>query len=79
MNCSTQSADSGQIVYSKYIFDKLHLQIIETISPKASVQNSSDQWAIFSPEDIAVIKEYEIIMLEEHVSYIYYILVHPRI
>ncbi len=29
-------------------FDDLHLQIIESISPKASVKNSSAQWAIFS-------------------------------
>ncbi len=28
-------------------FDDLHLQIIESISPKASVQNSSAQWTIF--------------------------------
>ncbi len=27
--------------------DDLHLQIIESISPKASVENSSAQWAIF--------------------------------
>ncbi len=30
-----------------YYFDDLHLQIIESISPKASVENSSVQWAIF--------------------------------
>ncbi len=28
-------------------FDDLHLQIIQNISPKASVENSSAQWAIF--------------------------------
>ncbi len=28
-------------------FDDLHLQIIESISPKASVENSSAHWAIF--------------------------------
>ncbi len=28
-------------------FDDLHLQIIEGISPKASVENSLAQWAIF--------------------------------
>ncbi len=27
--------------------DDLHLQIIASISPKASVENSSAQWAIF--------------------------------
>ncbi len=30
-----------------FYFDDLHLQIIESISPKASVENSSAQWAIF--------------------------------
>ncbi len=30
-----------------FYFDDLHLQIIESISPKASVENSSVQWAIF--------------------------------
>ncbi len=30
-----------------FIFDDLHLQIIESISPKASVGNSSVQRAIF--------------------------------
>ncbi len=29
-----------------FFFDDLHLQIIESISPKASVGNSSAQWAI---------------------------------
>ncbi len=29
-----------------YFFVDVHLQIIESISPKASVQNSSAQWAI---------------------------------
>ncbi len=34
--------------YSDLIFfDDLHLQIIASISPKASVENSSAQWAIF--------------------------------
>ncbi len=30
-----------------FFFDDLHLQIIESISPKASVDDSSAQWAIF--------------------------------
>ncbi len=30
-----------------FYFDDLHLQLIESISPKASVENSSAQWAIF--------------------------------
>ncbi len=30
-----------------FYFDDLHLQIIESISPKASVENSSAQWIIF--------------------------------
>ncbi len=30
-----------------FYFDDLHLQIIGSISPKASVENSSAQWAIF--------------------------------
>ncbi len=30
-----------------FIFNDLHLQTIETISPKTSVDNSSAQWAIF--------------------------------
>ncbi len=30
-----------------YFFDDLHLQIIKSISPKASVENSSAHWAIF--------------------------------
>ncbi len=30
-----------------FFFDNLQLQIIESISPKASVENSSAQWAIF--------------------------------
>ncbi len=37
-------------IYSElhfYFFDDLHLQIIASISPKASVENSSAQWAIF--------------------------------
>ncbi len=39
----------GIFVYSEFdfFFDDLHLQIITTISPKASVENLSDQWAIF--------------------------------
>ncbi len=32
-----------------FIFDDLHLQIIASISPKTSVENSSAQWAIFLP------------------------------
>ncbi len=30
-----------------FFFDDLHFQIIASISPKASVENSSAQWAIF--------------------------------
>ncbi len=30
-----------------FSFDALHLQIIASIPPKACVQNSSAQWAIF--------------------------------
>ncbi len=33
--------------YIYFVFDDLHLQIIASISPKASVENSSAQWAIF--------------------------------
>ncbi len=29
-------------------FDDLHLQLIESIFPKASVDNSSAQWAVFT-------------------------------
>ncbi len=29
-----------------FFFDDIHLQIIESISPKVSVDNSSAQWAI---------------------------------
>ncbi len=32
-----------------FFFDDLHLQIIASISPKASVEYSSAQWAIFYP------------------------------
>ncbi len=35
------------IIYSDFFGDDLHLQIIAIISPKASVENSSAQWAIF--------------------------------
>ncbi len=31
-----------------FVVDDLHLQIIANISPKASVENSSAQWDIFS-------------------------------
>ncbi len=36
-------------IYSEFdfFFDDLQLQIIASISPKASVENSSAQWAIF--------------------------------
>ncbi len=34
-----------QLIY--YFFDDPHLQIIKSNSPKASVENSSAQWAIF--------------------------------
>ncbi len=33
--------------------DDLHLQIIESISPKASVENSSANWAMFFITDAA--------------------------
>ncbi len=33
-------------LFKKIFFDDLHLQIIERISPKASVYNSAAQWAI---------------------------------
>ncbi len=33
----------------RFEIDDLHLQIIESISSKASVENSSAQWAIFNP------------------------------
>ncbi len=32
--------------FNFFLIDDLHLQIIESISPKASVENSSAQWAI---------------------------------
>ncbi len=41
INWSTRSADSGQIVH--FFGDDLQLQIIERISPKASVENLSAQ------------------------------------
>ncbi len=38
----------GGIYYLfRIVLDDLHLQIFATISPKASVENSSAQWAIF--------------------------------
>ncbi len=36
------------IIYWEFFLDDLHLQIIAIISPKASVENSSTQWAIFT-------------------------------
>ncbi len=36
-----------QFYFLFFYFDDLHLQIIESISPKVSVDNSSAQWAIF--------------------------------
>ncbi len=41
----TSGQSSGFFVFVS--FDDLHLQIIESISPKASVDNSSAQWATF--------------------------------
>ncbi len=38
---------SQQTIFKLFVFDDLQLQIIESISPKASVENSSTQWAIF--------------------------------
>ncbi len=35
------------ILFILNFFDDLHLQIIESISPEASAENSSAQWAIF--------------------------------
>ncbi len=35
------------IYFLIFYFDDLNLQIIESIFPKASVENSSAQWAIF--------------------------------
>ncbi len=34
-------------IYSEFFGDDLHIQIIASISPKASVENSSAHWAIF--------------------------------
>ncbi len=33
--------------FNLFNFDDLDLQLIESISPKAPVENSSTQWAIF--------------------------------
>ncbi len=33
--------------FNFFYFDDLHLQIIESISPKVAVENSSAQWVIF--------------------------------
>ncbi len=38
---------SSKFYFIVYFVDDLHLQIIESISPKASVENSSAQCAIF--------------------------------
>ncbi len=43
----SQDSQRHVLFYSESFFDNLHLQIIASISPKASVQNSSAQWAIF--------------------------------
>ncbi len=40
------------ILFNFFYFDDLHLQIIESISTKASVENLSAQWAIFFMEKI---------------------------
>ncbi len=44
-----QSGHSDQLITDcTYVFFcDLHLQVIESISPKASVENSSTQWAIW--------------------------------
>ncbi len=42
--CCMQVRNS--ILFIFLFFDDLHLQIIESISPKASVENSSAQWVI---------------------------------
>ncbi len=40
--------ECGICLFIQNLFwDNLHLQIIASISPKASVENSSAQWAIF--------------------------------
>ncbi len=36
------------------IFDDLHLQIIKSKSSKASAENSSPQWAIFSTKYLTI-------------------------
>ncbi len=41
------SAHEIRFFFVFFYFDNLHLQIIESISPKAPVENSSAQWAIF--------------------------------
>ncbi len=41
-----QASSKFNFIYL-FIFDDLNLQNIESISPKASVENSSAQWAIF--------------------------------
>ncbi len=43
--CPTTAGEGGGLVLF-FIFNDLHLQIIESISPKASVENSSAQLAI---------------------------------
>ncbi len=48
LNCRGEGGE--HFLYSElefYFFDDLHLQIIASISPKASVENLSAQWAIF--------------------------------
>ncbi len=50
-----------------FFFDGLHVQIIASISPKASVENSSAQWAIFIQIDNAQVDEIHII--QSHLFY----------
>ncbi len=38
----------NSILFLFFYFDDLHLEIIESISLKASEENSSAQWAIFA-------------------------------
>ncbi len=44
--CQTFAGCCFFIQNLNFVFDNLHLQIMASISPKASVENSSAQWAI---------------------------------
>ncbi len=57
--CATQLSRGGGGIFFNSEFDlffgeDLHLQIIANISPKASVENSSSQWAIFTLYTVAI-------------------------